>query len=257
MSGPQLSAEQRELLLRHRNGPDPVTPDERSALLRDQLTAALKLDGSGIEVVGAEKHGQGIGALCAIHLSNGETIEVDHFHDLLQMRRLTAAVIESTGTPVSFKQADCPKVAALVVKLADWHETATANDLARDWGLGFLAAAEVIEVELDDQAGRWAAFCLLDRLDPLGAARREAKSIAACSTVLRDAAAIRYVHSGWFLAYVRREAQPIGAGELLNRMSRIGWERRGGRGRIKATNPSRPEAIWLPLYLVAEGWEDE
>lgn len=224
--------------------------------LHGQLTAALRLD--SLTVTGAEMHGRGPSALVAIHLSDGTTIDAERFSDLLNTSRLGALVIAATGTPVLFKAMECATVAALTKRLAKRVAVVTANDLAREWGAAFLHAASVIDLNMADQRERWGAFARLDDTDPIAEARQSSRSIAAVSVVLRDnRTGARYVHSNWFLAHVRRDVGPINAGELVNRMSYAGWQRRGARGRIKATNGADGQSIPLPLYIVPKGWEDE
>ena len=240
---------------------EPVAADEDAASLCDALTKALRLDRAGLSIVGAEMHGRGPGAVVAMHLSNRTTIEVDRFDALLSTSRLSALVIATSGVPVMFKGAECADIAARIVRLAEHHAEIDATDLAREWGTAFLGAASTLDVDIDDQAGRWEAFFRLSEMDPIAVARHSQRSIAAESVVLDDKTQrLRYVHSGWFLAHVRRDVGPIGGAELINRMSRVGWRRAGSpgsRGRLKATNPGPTRGVrLLPFYVVKLGWED-
>lgn len=237
------------------NPPEKITASTDDEL-RAQLSAALRLDAAGLSVAGAEIHGRGPNAVVAIHLSDGTTIDADRFSDLMNTGRLGALVISATGTPVMFKALECATVAALTVRLAKRVAVVTADDLAREWGAAYLRAATVIELDMADQGERWRAFAQLDELDPIATARHSARAIAGESVVLRDARTkARYVHSAWFLAHVRRDVGPINAAELVNRMSYAGWQRRGARGRIKATNAADGRTIQIPLYIVPDGWE--
>jgi hypothetical protein len=96
---------------------------------------------------------------------------------------------------------------------------------------------------------------MLNRRDPLALARENRTSVAAQAIVLHDRHDNRLVHSGWYLSHIRRDVGPISPAELVNRMSRVGWARRGKRGRFKATNPHDRRVILLPFYVVRRGWE--
>ena len=225
--------------------------------LRTELTKLWGGAQTGISVVRAEMHGRGPGALVVVHLSDGRAVEVERFADLLQTGRLAALVISTTGVAVTFKPAECARVAAMLYRLAEHHEQVTADDIAREWGIGYLRAATDRMVDLNDQDDRWSAFAAVDRLDPLAIAREKHCSVATASIVLHTVDGTRYVHSGWFLAHVRRDVGTIGAPELVNRMSRAGWQRRGKRGRIKATSTGFGGTIQLPLYIVPKDWEHQ
>ena len=254
-TGPQPGVVRHQPAPEHHPSTDPPPP--RSALC-NALTARLKLV-DGITALGAEVHGSGLTAIVTISLSNGETIEVDRYQHLLQPQALGGLVIAATGNPVTFTGRECALVAAAVTKLSARREQIGANDLAREWGIAFLraTAANAIDLDMSDQAERWAAFHRLDDIDPMALSRVDQMSVAAHCVVLRDLQGTRYVHSGWYQSHIRRDVAPtIGPPELVNRMCRVGWDRSGQRGRIKATNPARKEVILLPFYRVPAGWEE-
>jgi hypothetical protein len=227
---------------------------DRDALCKD-LTRRLKIGDAGLTVTGTEVHGQGLSAVAAIKLSNGRAIEVDRFQHLLQPQSLGALVIQAAGVMAMFKGEECAQIAALVVQLAERRAEMGANEIAREWGLAFLTAADRLDIDLGDQLQRWAAFDRLNRHDPLALARANQTSIAANAVVVHDRHGNRLVHSGWYLSHVRRDVGPINPAELVNRMARVGWQRRGKRGRVKATNPHHAGVILLPFYIVPAAWE--
>jgi hypothetical protein len=136
-------------------------------------------------------------------------------------------------------------------------ETATLDELSREWGQTFLKAAIVLDLDMEDQTQRWGAFCELERQDnPVAAARRDPTSIAQACLVLRHLDGTRYVRSGWFRSYVRQEDVTVPAQEVAQRMERVGWQRRGREGWIKATRPAFQDVHRWRFYVVREGWEE-
>ncbi len=96
-------------------------------------------------------------------------------------------------------------------------------------------------VDLNDQASRWAAFCALERMDPIAQAREAITTVAQASVVLRDTEGTRYVRCGWFRTHVRHDDPGVAPQEIAHRMRRVGWQQRGGQGRIKATRPGESD----------------
>jgi len=113
---------------------------------------------------------------------------------------------------------------------------------------------------LDDQAERWRGFEHLAHRDLWSQARDKGGSFANACIVLRDVSGARLVRAEWFLRYVRSMAPRETPATLRARMSRVGWERRGSEGRIKATAPGRSAALQWAFWIVPNGWrkdEDE
>jgi hypothetical protein len=106
-----------------------------------------------------------------------------------------------------------------------------------------------------DQGERWQAFSALNESDPAARARELGTSIARQATVLEDREGTRYVRCGWFLTFVRAVAGAYSSEELARDMERVGWQRSGESGRIKATAPAHSRALGWSFYLVRAGWE--
>ena len=167
---------------------------------------------------------------------------------------LAIGIAACTGATPKLDGARALRVVALLHALADHERTFSNDEIATDWGMTFLQEAPVIDVDLDDQAGRWAAFAELGRLNPWGArAGGETRSIAAGSPVLRHTSGVRFVRTGWFRAHVCGE-DAVSSGEIANRMQRVGWDRRGRHGRMKATRPGFPETLVWAFYTVPQDW---
>jgi hypothetical protein len=111
---------------------------------------------------------------------------------------------------------------------------------------------------MSNRDARWAAFSELDRIDPRTVAWEEATSLAHASVVLVHTDGSRFVRTGWFFDYVR--AQDLSAGgnaDIAIRMERVGWQRRGTHGRIKATRKGFPGQLAWSFFEVPAGWEDD
>jgi hypothetical protein len=101
-----------------------------------------------------------------------------------------------------------------------------------------------------------AAFSELERRDPVASAREERTTVAKASLVLRHHDGTRFVRAGWFRAHVRHEDVTVSPHEIAQRMERVGWERRGQEGKIKAPRPDLPGAVIFRFYTVAASWEE-
>ena len=139
--------------------------------------------------------------------------------------------------------------------LAERQQAVSENEIAVDWGASYLQAADVLDVDLNDQGERWAAFERLQNHDPWSRAREDGTSIAACGLVLRHIDGIRLVRCGWFAQYVRTLDAGTSQTALGARMARAGWTRRGGSGRIKATAPGREDTRGWNFWTVPADWE--
>ena len=230
-----------------------LTPGE----LRTTLTELLGLPEIGRTVIGARMFGRGPNASVDIALSGDETLMFERFSDVAKPTVL-ATYMASYGIAMSFKQADAIRVAALVSQLAEHHTVDTADAMAREWGYEYLRLATVQEVNMDDQLGRWQAFSALQRVEP-GRDSNEDRSpagLAAAGLVLQDhESGVRFVRCGWFLGYVRREVGSLHSPQQLAQlMQRVGWDRRGVTGRIKATSPDGCRTLQWSFYTVAKEW---
>jgi hypothetical protein len=125
-----------------------------------------------------------------------------------------------------------------------------------DWGADYLQAAEILDAEMTDQPDRWRAFSHLATVQPAVRAAAIGCRLSAATVVLRHTDGTRYVRCGWFREAVRAQDASISPQQLAQRMERIGWSRRGGHGRIKASRPSGPGQLGWNFYVVSAEWEE-
>jgi hypothetical protein len=222
---------------------------------RETLTALFGLHEHGIEITGALLSGHGASARVAIDLSTGERMEFDSLREMANLSVLRAELVACTGALPALKREQAYQAVALVRGLASWEKTQTAADYAFDWGVSYLQEAKVLEAELQDQAQRWAAFEHLARCEPYTEGHRV--FLSAASVVLMDATdGARWVRSSWFHSHVRQQDRLYSQAQVAARMAEVGWGRRGASGRIKATCPSRPQALGWAFFAVPAGWEN-
>lgn len=221
-----------------------------------QLTAIFDLASVDVSVTGARVVGRGGSASCDLFLSDGSALTFEAVRDLANVTKLKIELAACTGATPKLTPAQAIQAVALVRALADHHRVVTADELAVEWGATFLQAADVLDVDLSDQAQRWEAFRRLEGIDPAARWRQDGISIAKASIVLRDTDQVRLVRTGWFRGYVRADDHTVSPQEIANRMERVGWKRPGVLGRIKATRPGlRGELAWS-FYQVPAGWEN-
>jgi hypothetical protein len=235
-----------------RNG----TSDPESAA--EQLTALLDLESGypGLHVAGGRVVGSGGRASADIYLTDGSAITFESLREMATPKLLALEVAAVTGASPKLNQAQAIRAVALLRGLATHQLAATTDELSREWGLTFLQSAEVIDADMEDQQTRWVAFSELQRRDPVAVARAEGTSVARASVVLRHVDGTRFVRAGWFRAHVRSEDVTVSPQEIAQRMRRVGWERRGGEGLIKATRPDYPGSLAWRFYTVPGGWEE-
>ena len=224
---------------------------------REQLEALLDLSSVGVSVLGARLFGQGSRASVEIPLSNGDTMTWETVRDMARPANLAAEVAVCAQATPKLTQAQALRAVALVRGLADRERTMTDNDIAVDWGVSYLQAAIVLDVDLSDQTQRWAAFERLGRHEPYRQAREEGTSVANAGLVLRAGDGSRLVRAGWYYQHVRTLDAGMSQNRLANRMAQVGWTRRAGSGRIKATAPGRQATLGWNFWTVPAGWEDD
>lgn len=231
--------------------PDPMTAAE-------QLAAMLDLLSVGVTIRGARVTGQGSRASVQIALSNGDEMEFDSVRDMIRPQNLIAEVAACTGATPTVKQPQAVRAVALVRALAEHTRTATADDTARAWGVEYLQTANTLDVDISDQAGRWAAFKHLEQHRPYVDEAPDGATLAQvlAGVVLRHSDGSRLVRTGWFREFVRREQDPtVSPAQLHQRMQRVGWQLRGNAGRIKATCPGRADSLVWTFYVVPVDWK--
>jgi len=232
-------------------GPDPIAAVEQfDALLSLPAAAGCR---------GARIIGHGSRAAVEIDLANGDRMEFDSIRDMTRPANLIAEVAACAGVAISLKQAQAVQAVVLVRALAERTQGITENDAAADWGISYLQAATVLEVDMDDQRERWGAFNRL-RDAQLGVEQAEApgreSSYAAATIVLRSPSGVRYIRAGWFQRYVARQDSTISRQAVTVRMLRVGWQIRGQSGRIKATCPGRAGALGWAFLMAPGDWEN-
>ena len=219
-----------------------------------ELTDLLELPAVGLAVERARVVGRGARASADVYLSDGTAMTFETMRDVGTVSRLVLEVVACTGAMPKLKATHALRAVALIRALAEHHETFTEDEVAVEWGTNYLQAAQVADLDFNDQADRWKAFSALEHIDP--AAGRFGRDIATASFVLRHTTGLRLVRCGWFKAFVRAEDNVTGP-EIAHRMARVGWTRRGSTGRIKASRTGRPGQLAWSFYEVPAGWEDQ
>lgn len=210
------------------------------------LTELLGLDQVDLKVTGARVFGRGAGASADLHLSDGTQITFESLRDVGMPSRLTVEVTACTGATPKLKGPQAIQAVALLRQIAEHTEAPTGDDLALDWCRGYLRGAETIDLDMTDQQERWAGFSRLDSQDD-----------DSLGTVLRHVDGVRYVRTGWFRNYVRAvHDHTVSPQQIATRVARLGWERAGGRGLVKATRPGGPGVLIWTFYVVPAGWEE-
>lgn len=221
-----------------------------------QLGALLGLPSVGLEVRGARVVGRGGKASADLYLSDGSTIAFDSMRDVGTANRLVLEVAACTGATPKLNPPAALRAVTLIRAIAQHEQVFTGDDIAREWGIEYLADVDIIDVDLSDQRDRWGAFLKLSETHPSKARRnRESDSVAEGSIVLRNTDGTRLVRAGWFAEHVR-EQEVISPTEIAHRMERVGWRRRGATGRIKATRPGHRGQLGWNFHIVAAGWEN-
>jgi len=196
------------------------------------------------------------GASADLYLSDGTEINFESMRDVANATRLTLEIAACTGATPSLKAPQAIRAVALLRALAEHHRAFTADEIAFGWGVDFLQSAPALDVDLNDRGARWGAFSHLATIDPLAHSHERGGSIADASVVLRHTDGARYVRCGWLKDSVRRSDATVTPQELAHRMERVGWQRRGATGHIKASQPVGRKTLAWTFYVVPVGWED-
>ncbi len=231
--------------------------DEPDISAAEQLAILLDLPSVGLSVRGARIVGRGSRASVDIYLSDGSEIFFERFSDFANPTRLAIEMATCTGARPRLKAPQAIQAVALVRAIAEHTVSVTMDNLSRDWGLGFMQSAPALDLDITDAHDRWQAFSTLERTDPYALARQDAITIAQACLVLAHTDGSRYVRCGWFRMYVRTEEPALSSHQIADRMKRVGWERRGAEGRVKASQPGGHRQLVWPFYIVPAGWEPE
>lgn len=229
----------------------PLADDAKAAA--KVLEGLLSLDEVGMKITGARVYGKGSSASLEVDISNKETLTFATLREMMRPQSLIAEVAACTGAAPMLKQVQCAQALTLARQIATVVEVDTENDIALEWGRDFLDLTEVIDLDLNDQGERWAAFGMLSARDPF-ARTYEANEAAAKPLVLRHLDGCRYVRTLWFERYVKHRDSSVSRTSIGPRMARVGWGRRGHKGTIKATAPARNETRIYPFWIVPNDW---
>jgi hypothetical protein len=232
---------------------------ESADVQRRELADLLGLDGIGRTIIDVQVFGRGPSASVDVQLSGDQKLTFERFGDITKPPALTAH-LAAIGVPRIFKGAEAALAGALISRLARHHESVSADEIAAEWGREFLRLAPLQEVDLDDQAERWRAFSSLEHINADdGAEDRSANVLAQRCVVLMDRpSGVRLVRAGWFVSFVRRQVGGMYSPQALGvQMERVGWERRGKEGRVKATSPDGGRTLIWRFYSVPTGWGEE
>lgn len=250
-----LTAERRGRLEAIATGNEqPPPPDPIAAA--EQLAELLELPSVGVSIRGAELFGSGSRATAEIALSNGETMTFDALKDMANMGMLAAELVACTGATPKLTKANALRAVALLRNVARHHRTMSDNDAAIEWGVSYLQVADVLDVDLENQGDRWAAFSRLAEIDPWSKAREDGTSVASAGLVLRHTDSMRLVRSSWFASHVKHQDATASQRDVATRMSRVGWQRRGSEGRMKATRPGMQGQLNWAFFIVPADWEN-
>jgi hypothetical protein len=222
----------------------------------EQMGAILDLPSVGVGVRGARIVGRGGSASVDLYLTDKTEITFPTLKDFAHLGNLALEITACTGARPVLKPPQRLLLVSLLRTVAEHYTTMTTDELSAEWGTAFLQSATTIHVDMNDQLSRYRAFCTLEQSN----ARVEAQhglDIATVTTVLVHTDGTRYVRCGWFRAYAKSEDANVSPQEIAHRMERVGWERRGTRGKIKATNPTGGPGLSWAFYVIPKGWEDE
>lgn len=247
---PLPAGEHRDRLEASLNGgvPDPITAAE-------ELAALLDLPSVGLSIRGARVVGRGARASADLHLSDDTTVTFETLRDVATPARLALEIASCTGAAPKLKAPQAIRAVVLLRAIADHHVVFTADEIAIDWGTSYLQGADTLDADLADQTARWSAFSHLKGIDPEGRSRESGIPLVAANVMLRHVDGTRLVRCGWFYAFARAQDIGASAADVAHRMERVGWARRGGSGRIKATSPGFRATLGWNFYTVPDGWE--
>ena len=217
-------------------------PEDDAVASVDELTALLGLGAVGKRIDRVAVFGRGSKATVQLHLDGDEHITLDPLGSYATPAKLTLEMAATTGATPKLKGPDVALVTSLIYRLGQHHEAFETRDVAWEVAQDYLRDAATGEVDMNDQADRWRAFCALERSP-------------AQNIVLKDeTTGHRLVRVGWFAAYAR---QRTGTSEpILHELRALGWTKRGAEGRIKATQPGLGRSLIWKFFVVPEGWEE-
>ena len=229
-------------------------PAQSPAAILERLTKDLHAAQVGLTVVDVRASGNRM----AIVFSDGTELTA-RAEQIAMASRLGAELATTIGIATDLSTLQARRVAALVRRYAGRTNEAREQEQAITWGIEFLQLAETRPFDFTDQRSKFGTWRELDDHDPDDkTSSRSAEAYARKSIVAVDnTTGIRYVRAGWFQEYVRRTGATQQPADVLGLMVDVGWQRKGSKGRIKATDPSGlHDPVRVPFYLVPAGWEN-
>lgn len=220
-----------------------------------KLLALDKLE-PPLTITGASLIGDGADAAVWITLSDDTELRFRTVREMTQATRLTAEVVGATGAEPKLNNPAAVRAVSLLKRYATHVRSMSEADEAVEWGVTFLQAAPVLDVDVNDQTERWGAFTKLGEIDPRARNRESNISIPAASLVLRSVDGTRLVRTDWMRAYVRSIEPRMTPTAIATLMQRVGWQRRGAEGRWKATRPGMPGQLNWAFWIVPTRWEN-
>ena len=221
-------------------------PAEDAEASLDELNALLGLDDVGKRIDRVSVFGRSTKGAAYLHLDDGEKITLDPIGSFTTVGRLSAELALRTGAQPMLKTPAVVRFLALLYLLGEHSALHELDDLARERGVEYLGTIAVGEFVPGDQASRWEAFNKLDSV-------REASRF-----VLKDSGTgHRYVRVNWFADWLRMRSSPGEPDRVMTALTRLGWQKPGTEGRIKASQPRFKRTLQWAFFVVSPGWEDE
>ena len=201
-------------------------------------------------------------ATCRVVLTTrtGHVFDVDNWKAATSSARALAQEIRlQIGTDPSIKKDDLGRLDVLIGQFCKVVQAMTVQDRAVELGRTFLQEAETLDVDLDDQAQRYAALKQLKDRHPIARAKADGTSAVTACIVLRDNVGRRYVRISWFVDFVKANAVSRQVGAIVEAMESPGmWSRlNDSKSRMKGTDPDTKDHVWQALYEVPANWPEE
>jgi hypothetical protein len=232
----------------------PVTPASAPSGIESALRAMSEVVGiaqHGVQFTSVRIVGQlGMRASVDLELSNDERLYFASMRELTGAKTLGLELTFATGFEIVLDDQAVRRFVALLRTAAERIQSMTDDEVATDWA-DYLRGAEHVPVDMADQQSRWQAFARLRDIEASLVEREVARAVL-------DDDGVLYVRSSWFCDHVRRHDPHIGTNaRIIEQMRRLGWQRRGTRGYIKATDPDgTAKPILWAFLIVASDWED-
>jgi hypothetical protein len=155
-----------------------------------------------------------------------------------------------TGVGRTLKDAEAVAIGEAVCRTARHQASESADGAAAECR----RMATPRRVAFDNELERWRAFCELAGTTPARDAGDDRSSHAvaeACVVLVDCATGKRFVGTGWFAGYVKREVGGLySPAALATQMERVGWTGCNSQGRINGTTPSNGQRLSWRFHAV-------